>query len=95
MASMQSMFPMGGIGGTPVYSSEAAVRTEWHFPERRFVEYGPEDEWWARKYGYGHAGPPIPCAYRMKERRGFVFVVHPSLLDRLRVEMLPAVPFTG
>lgn len=30
-------------------------RTEkyWEFPQERFVEYGPEDEWWARKYGFG------------------------------------------
>jgi hypothetical protein len=26
----------------------------WVFPPDRFVQYGPEDEWWARKYGFGH-----------------------------------------
>lgn len=28
----------------------------WVFPEDRFVEYGPEDEWWAKKVGFGHRG---------------------------------------
>lgn len=26
----------------------------WVYPRDRFIEYGPEDEWWARKLGFGH-----------------------------------------
>ncbi len=34
----------------------SVVRKEkrWRFPKDRFIEYGPEDEWWGRKYGFGH-----------------------------------------
>ncbi len=40
--------------GTPVYLHEDMVDKVWVFPEEKFVSYGPEDEWWARKYGFGH-----------------------------------------
>lgn len=26
----------------------------WVFPSDRFIEYGPEDEWWARRLSFGH-----------------------------------------
>jgi hypothetical protein len=36
-----------------VTTSEYMDHRHWQFPHKRFVEYGPEDEWWAVKYGYG------------------------------------------
>jgi hypothetical protein len=40
--------------GTPVRVSEHVVEKVWVFPKDRFVEYEPSDEWWCRKYGFGH-----------------------------------------
>jgi len=38
----------------PVSLTFTRRRKVWVFPPDRFVEYGPEDEWWARKYEFGH-----------------------------------------
>lgn len=37
----------------------------WEFPKDRFVEYGPEDEWWARKYGFGRELKGKPSCYKI------------------------------
>jgi hypothetical protein len=46
--------------GTPIHVSEHVVEKVWVFPKDRFVEYEPSDEWWCRKYGFGHeeTAPP-------------------------------------
>jgi hypothetical protein len=50
--------------GTPIHVSEHVVEKVWVFPKDRFVEYEPSDEWWCRKYGFGHE-ETRPAVYRV------------------------------
>lgn len=44
------------VFGAQVVSLTCSVSVPcWEFPKHRFVEYGPEDEWWARQCGFGKA----------------------------------------
>lgn len=68
------------LDGVEVIVDPLAVTRPWIFPKERFVEYGPEDEWWARKYGFGHEGEYEPTAFNV----GGTIVVHPHILKRMR-----------
>jgi len=50
--------PLGGIdnlfGIKFVIDDNIGIHKKWVFPYDRFIEYGPEDEWWAIKDGFGH-----------------------------------------
>jgi hypothetical protein len=39
--------------GFEVLADESLVDVVWEFPYRPFVEFGPEDEDWARRLGFG------------------------------------------
>jgi hypothetical protein len=59
------------LHGIPVIISENIETLhsckKWEFPYDRFIEYGPEDEWWARKWGFGkEVDYTKPVAYEMK-----------------------------
>lgn len=39
----------------------------WQFPYDKFIQYGPEDEWWARKWGFGkEVDGPVCIRYKDK-----------------------------
>lgn len=65
--------------GMEVHESHFAMVTVWEFPKDRFVEYGPEDEWWARKVGFGRE-VSRPGAIRI----GDTWFVHPKVFEQLR-----------
>jgi hypothetical protein len=48
------MNPYDSMYGLKVVTDEKMVDRVWVFPKDRFVEYEPKDEWWCRKYGFGH-----------------------------------------
>ncbi len=70
---------MTDLNGIPVTVSEFAVTKEWEFPKDRFVEYGPEDLWWAVKCGFGRwvTRPGVMNV-------GGVLVVHPSIWEAVK-----------
>lgn len=63
------------ITGLQVVFDETLVEPVWEFPKERFVEYGPEDECWARRIGFGREIlKPSPEAHRI----GRTLVIHPD-----------------
>lgn len=74
------------IGGLKVIVSEHCLVSRWVFPARRFVEFEPKDEKWARAIGYGHEVME-PGAYRM----GDTLVVHPAIYAELKKRTIPTV----
>jgi hypothetical protein len=70
---------MNDLLGFRIYASQFATKQVWVFPADRFVEYGPEDEWWAIKCGFGH-WEDKPCAVQI----GQDLIMHPSLIEAIR-----------
>lgn len=70
--------------GVEVSDFVPAKTTAWEFPRDRFIEYGPEDEWWARKLGFGR---PVrrACAYQVAT----TFFVHPDVYAHLVAALKP------
>jgi hypothetical protein len=86
--------PLNGLlGGAPLFGievryDEMAVTMPWVFPADRYVEYGKEDEWWARKYGFGHPGPAEPCMYLVGQAPGRqILMIHPKLKEAFEREI--------
>ena len=71
---------IGSLLDFPVTVTEHAMARAWVFPVDRFVEYEPEDEWWARKYGLGYEGSAAPACFRV----GRLIVIHPVLWRELQ-----------
>ncbi len=65
----------------PFTISEHAVTRDWIFPETPYVQYGPEDLWWAVKYRFGKWGPYKPCAFLIRENE---WIIHPSIAEAIR-----------
>ena len=63
----------------PVVVTEHAMVSRWVFPSHRFVEYVQEDEWWARKYGFGYEVFE-PGVYQIDS----ILYVHPKVWASLR-----------
>lgn len=70
--------------GFEVFLDQAMVDRKWIFPADRFVEYGTEDEGWARSCGFGHE-EVVPQNTII--RRGNAVYMHPTLLERLKLAM--------
>ncbi len=84
----------GRMTGISVMQDEHAVAREkqWRFPQERFVEYEPKDEWWCRKYGFGHeVEVDVPAMYRI----GDMYVMHPKLYEQLKAVTKPAANRDG
>ncbi len=45
---------------TPLYDVKL-TKKKWVFPYDKYIEYGPEDEWWARKQGFGYEAEQVIC----------------------------------
>ncbi len=69
------------IGGLEVVLNENMTVKRWVFPVRRFVEYGPEDEGWARRLGYGRevTEPSKECI-----RLGDTLHMHPATWEAVK-----------
>jgi hypothetical protein len=70
--------------GLKVVNDYSMVDKVWVFPQDRFVEYEPKDEWWCRKYGFGHE-ETRPKAEVV--RVGDTLYGHPTTLERVSVAM--------
>lgn len=69
------------FNGLEVVTDDTMTVKRWVFPERRFVEYGPEDEGWARRLGFGHeVTEPSKTVYRVYNR----LYMHPTTLEALK-----------
>jgi len=55
-------------------------KERWEFPYDRYIEYGPEDLWWAVKYGFGKY---VPLYYIV----GNEILMHPDVLEILKKEV--------
>ncbi len=73
--------------GIPITLSEYLTETVWEFPEDKYVEYGPEDLWWAipNKFGRWVTRPIGP--FQVGNR----FVIHPQMWEQLKVRVPPMV----
>ncbi len=64
-----------------VVTDERLIERVWVFPYHRWVEYGPEDEGWARAAGYSHE-EVVPS--RAVHRLGDTLYMHPQVLAELQ-----------
>jgi hypothetical protein len=70
--------------GLNVVTDQNMVEKVWVFPQDKFVEYEPKDEWWCRKYGFGHEETR---PQQQVVRVGDTLVMHPATLDLLVKDM--------
>ena len=62
--SIELPFAFTGAGCNVIPSLQSAVQVLYHdreyvFPYDRFVEYGPDDMWWAEPHGFGRWRPCV------------------------------------
>lgn len=72
---------MNTLHGLKVVTDDSMTETVWVFPQDRFVEYEPKDEWWCRKYGIGHE-VTRPRAEAVQV--GDTLVMHPQMWEKLK-----------
>lgn len=71
------------LSGIPVYLDSLLVRSiGWKFPQERFFEWEPKDEWLCRRLGIGHEEFEYQC-YRV----GNAFYMHPKVWQQLKKEL--------
>lgn len=56
---------------------------KWIFPKDKYIEYGPEDEWWAIPWGFGH-WQRKPVAYQVELNGKFVIICNDVFEDLIR-----------
>jgi hypothetical protein len=74
------------LGGLRVCTDSMLTETKVERRQERFVEYGPEDDWWLLRYfpeRIRHVQVPKREAYRIDD----VLVMHPALWDEMKREM--------
>jgi hypothetical protein len=75
---------MDSLYGLKVVLDDTMTETVWVFPQDRFVEYEPKDEWWCRRYGIGHEETrPRAEAVRV----GDVLYAHPTTFERISLSI--------
>jgi hypothetical protein len=78
---MTPLGPLNSLYGLNIHPSEHRPK-KWIFPKDRFVEYEPKDEWWCRKYGFGHESTD-PMDTVILVVHGDVFM-HPTQIAELK-----------
>lgn len=68
------------INGLEVVFCDYLTETKKDYPKDRFIEYGPEDDWWLAKYHPGFLQTvPSQTIYRV----GNKMVAHPKTIDAI------------
>lgn len=70
--------------GIRIESCDLLYSTEWVFPERRFIEYEPKDEQWARPLGYGHENGPYSIHVQPTRTTEEILYVHPTIYEKIK-----------
>ena len=70
-----------GIEGIEVIVTELAMGFEIIRPKDRFIEYGPEDDWWLKKNGLLRYGPMEPTCFMWNGK----MMAHPVIVERLKL----------
>lgn len=75
------LFRWDNLANLQVVTDDQLTERVWEFPEDKFIEYGPEDLWWAVKYGFGRwVDKPIYKVYQI----GSVLIMHPDILYQIK-----------
>lgn len=79
--------PIGAIdcisGIKLIVDNDIPQGQKWVFPKDKYIEYGPEDEWWAIPWGFGH-WQRKPVAYQVELNGEFVVVCNDIFKDLIR-----------
>ena len=82
--------------GIEIKTDESMTETVWEFPVDKYVEYGPEDMWWAVKCGFGRwVTRPLNSVYEMNMGFRKVFICHPAMLAKIKAAMPPSIACYG